>query len=82
MSAIGSEMYHGMNARSHEEQQIAELAMWALCGDAPEHIVPEEYAHFKNTALKFVAAYLTDAGVAESLVDAGIAHAWSRYEAA
>lgn len=82
MSAIGSEMYYGMNARSQEEQQVAELAMWALCGDAPDHIVPEAYAHFKNTALEFVAEYLITAGVARSVVNSGIAHAWSRYEAA
>ncbi len=82
MSAIGLEMYTGIQAKGREILEVAQLAMWALCGDAPEYIVPEAYAHFKNTALAFVADYLAEAGVAESVVDAGIAHAWSRYEAA
>lgn len=82
MSAIGSEMYRGMNTRSQEEQRVVELAMWALCGDAPEDVVPQEYAHFKNTALEFVAEYLMATGVARSVVSTGIEYAWSRYEAA
>lgn len=80
MSAIGSEMYTGLNSRSDVEQRVVELAMWALCGDAPDHIVPPEYAHFRNTALEFVSDHLRATGVTEMTIIAGLAQARSQYD--
>ena len=80
MSAIGLEMYKGMSATNTDVRDVAALAMSALCADVPEHIVPPEYAHFRNTALEFVADHFATAGVAASTIQRGMDYAVARYD--